>query len=723
VEIKNSSKFSGIIIPILLYTLSLPAQKTDTINTVILNEIVVNSSYKKNAVRNSVLPVEIVDEHFLYEHFTGNMMQTLENIPGIHSMDIGSGFSKPMIRGMGFNRISVMENGIKQEGQQWGADHGLEIDAFNVERVTIRKGPASLFYGSDAMGGAIEITQLPAPLENQIFGNIAILGKSVNGTIGGSAMLGIKKNAWYSKLRFSEQHFGDYRIPADTIVYLTQHLPVYGRKLKNTAGVERDISLFSEYRNGKYSANYAVSEAFQKTGFFPGAHGIPDASRLQDDENSRNIDLPNSAVNHLKVTTHQQYMQKKSTIYLDAGFQNNRRKEWSLFHTHYANQPVPEKNPDKELDFSLNTFNFSLKTDLIHSVRWKHTFGLDVQYQCNRIEGYSFLLPEYKRFTTGGLWLSVFRPNKKISVSGGIRYDYGKMDISAYQDIYLETYLRERAYTEDVIELYKWRSYPVNRNFGDISGSLGISWEINDTQMIKANIGRSFRLPGANELASNGVHHGAFRHEQGNASLNSEQGWQIDASYTCDKKDISLTISPFVSWFDNYIYLKPTGEWSILPHTGQIYRYTGAEVIFAGTEIEFSIDFLNNLTYRISGEYVYTHNLDEHTPLSFSPPASMRNSLTWRQKALQFYIEVQSIATQNHIAKNEDITQGTNLLHLGATATIPLKDRNVEIAFSLKNLFNTQYYNHLSFYRKIEIPEPGRNLQILIKAPFKSKLK
>jgi iron complex outermembrane receptor protein len=703
--------------------LPLFAQENDSLKIETLNEVVVSDSYNNKVNRNSALRVDVIDKSFLHKHFTGNLMQTLEYISGVYSMDIGSGFSKPMIRGMGFNRIAVAENGIKQEGQQWGADHGLEIDAFGVERVTVRKGPSSLLYGSDAMGGVIEIAQLPAPFENQVYGEVSLLGKSVNQTFGASVMSGIKKNSQHVKLRLSGQYFADYQIPKDTIVYLTQRLPVYNRRLKNTAGFEHDAGLFYEYRKGRYYAGYTVSDAFQKVGFFTGAHGIPDVSRVEDDGDRRNIDLPYSTVNHLKITTHQQYALNVTTVYWDAGFQNNYREEWSRFHTHYGNQPAPETNPDRELVFSLNTFNSSLKADLIYSVRWKHTVGWDVQYQRNSIDGYSFLLPAYKRFTTGLLWLSVFRPNSKLSVSGGVRFDYGKMNISAYKDIYLERYLDDRNYAADIIESYKWRSYNVNKHFGDVSGSMGISWTPDKVHQIKVNLGRSFRLPGANELASNGVHHGTFRHEQGNASLVSERGWQLDASYTCKYKNVLIDVSPFISWFDNYIYLKPVGEWSILPHAGQIYRYTGAESIFSGTEVEVNIEFFHVLTYQISGEYVYTRNRNEHTSLSFSPPASMRNSLIWNHKTLQLRVEMQSIATQNRVARNEDVTYGVNLLHFGATMKIHYKEMNADISFSLRNLFNTRYYNHLSFYRKVEIPEPGRNLQLLIKIPFKSILK
>ena len=455
---------------------TLHAQDPDSLRNVSLSEIVVTENFQYLRNKNTTLHLDVVGKEFLKEHFSGNLMQTLEQLPGVHSMDIGSGFSKPVIRGMGFNRVSVTENGIKQEGQQWGADHGLEIDAFNVEQVNIRKGPASLLYGSDAMGGVVEITQAAAPFDDQVFGEVDLLGKSVNGLFGGSLMLGVKKDRWYTKLRYSEQHFGDYRIPTDTISYLTQKIPVYNRRLKNTAGFERDASLFTQYRKGRYMGNYAVSNAYQKVGFFPGAHGIPDPSRVQDDGSSRNIELPYSFVNHLKVTTHQEYAWEKLLLQWDLGYQNNHREEWSQFHTHYGTQPVPDKDPDKELAFTLNTFSSGVKVRFTGSQVWDHSAGWDLQYQRNTISGYSFLLPEYTRFTTGLSWLTTYKPTDVFSVSGGLRYDIGKTDISPFTDAYLATYLQEQGYSQEVIEMNKVRSHAVDRSFGDYSGSLGIVW-------------------------------------------------------------------------------------------------------------------------------------------------------------------------------------------------------------------------------------------------------
>ena len=715
----------GIISGVLGLTvvLSAHAQKSDSIKSLLLPDVVVTESYQQRQAKKSALAVDVVDQDFLRKHFTGNFMQAMENIPGVQAMDIGSGFSKPMIRGMGFNRIAVLENGIKQEGQQWGADHGLELDAFNIGTVNVLKGPSSLLYGSDAMGGVIAITSPPVPSVDMLFGDVTLLGKSVNGTLGGSFMLGIKKSFWYAQVRYSEQHFGDYRIPTDTIVYLTQKMPVYGRKLKNTAGIERNIGFFAQYQRQRYKANYSVSNVYQKTGFFPGAHGIPDVSRVEDDGDSRNMELPYSKVNHLKVTTLQQYAWEKLVLSGDFGFQNNHREEWSVFHTHYGSQPVPEKDPEKELAFNLNTLSASVKVRFIGSSSWEHALGWDGQHQRNDISGYSFLLPEYYRSTTGLLWLTTYKPNNVISVSGGMRYDYGYIHISSHEDAYLADYLRKQGYDEEQVEHYKWNSHAVKKKFGDYSFSLGLVWTPSERHMVKANVGRSFRLPGANELAANGVHHGTFRHEQGDTNLKSEQGWQMDASYNLRYNGFSISISPFVSWFSNYIFLRPTGKWSVLPHAGQIYRYTGAEALFAGTEATIDIHFLRSFNYRISGEYVYTYNCDEHIPLSFSPPFSMRNTLTWQRKQVMLYAEWQSIARQNRVDRNEDRTPGANLFHLGGSLNIPIRgNQAIEITLTARNIFNTRYYNHLSFYRKVEIPEPGRNFQLLIKIPFKKLL-
>lgn len=699
------------------------AQEPDTVRSVDIQAVTVNSTFSRQEKLGSSLSVDIADKAFIREYFTGNLVQTLGNIPGVRSMDIGSGFSKPVIRGMGFNRIAVLENGIKQEGQQWGADHGLEIDAFNAERVVVRKGPASLMYGSDAMGGTIEITPLPPPAEDMFFGEAVVMGRSVNGTLAASVMLALKRNRWYTRLRYTGQNFGDYRVPTDTIVYLTQKLPVHGNRLKNTARRERDVSLWTEHRRNGYYTSFSVSNAYQKVGFFPGAHGIPDASRLENDGSRRDIGLPYSTVNHLKATTRQQYSWRSWSASLDLGYQNNRRTEMSEFHTHYGNQSRPVKNPDRELFFSLNTFSASARLRYFGTGGWEHTAGVDVQYQHNGIGGYSFLLPRYDRAISGVYWIASWTVTEALTLTGGLRYDHGRVDISAYRDSYLADYLQTNGYDAETIARYEWRSYAVDKRFGDLSGGAGLVWNPGRGHLVKANIGRSFRLPGANELASNGVHHGTFRHEQGDAALASERGWQFDMEYGYEMGRFSAAVSPFASRYTNYIYLRPTGEWSLLPHAGQVYRYTGARAVLAGTEVSLAVSLPFGFGYSFAGEYVYTYNLDEDIPLAFSPPATMRNTVSWTGGRYGVHIETESLARQDRVARNESPTPGTNLFHAGFSADIPLGNTVVEVTLRLRNIFDRKYYNHLSFYRHIEIPEPGRNIQLMIKVPFKTRTK
>lgn len=156
-----------------------------------------------------------------------------------------------------------------------------------------------------------------------------------------------------------------------------------------------------DYRKKFYQMNIAVSNVYQKMGFFPGAHGIPDISRLEDDGNSRNIDLPYSKVNHLKVTTHQQYLWNGVQLSGDFGYQFNHREEWSAFHTHYDTQVMPAKDPDRELVFKLHTFSSSLKLRLFNSSSWEHMAGWNMQIQKMRLADILFcyrntsvLLPE-----------------------------------------------------------------------------------------------------------------------------------------------------------------------------------------------------------------------------------------------------------------------------------------------------------------------------------------
>lgn len=682
-------------------------------------------SIDKIQPNREVLSFRVFENRQITQNNAGNLVKTLEMIPGINSMNIGSGFSKPVIRGMAFNRVATIDRNIKQEGQQWGADHGLEIDQYSVDQVMIYKGPMSLMYGSDAIGGVIALKPARIPHNNTTLSEVITFAASNNDLIGISAMGGIKRNNWFFKARFTGQSFGDYRIPVDTITYLTRKLPVTNNRLKNTAGNELSVSTEVAYSKDRFKTRLLFSEVYQKTGFYPGAHGIPDLRRVIDDGDSRNVEFPYSNVSHTKIISNSEIMLDGFLVKSDIAYQKNHRQEWSKFHTHYGNQAPPVNDPDLELDFNLNTISANVTVESTNSSPIKSTIGINTGYQANRINGYSFLLPEFNRLTMGLFVVEVFKLSERMKMIGGLRVDLGRIDIKKYRDEVLGNYLLgKNEYSPSEVIFYSNRSFDVDKWLTDYSGSLGIAYNPNKSNTLKVNIGRSFRMPAVNELASNGVHHGTFRHELGDSLLKSEVGYQFDAGYTYEANDFQFALSPFISWFQNYIFLEPTGQWSILPHAGQIYKYNQARTLVGGGELTVSKRFKDHTEIESGLEYVYMQNLTDGYPLPFSPPASIFNSLNLslpirkQKESYSLKVEHRYTFAQNRVARNEEKTPDYNLFNLSFSVSKQLNSSKFEIIMQLRNLLNQKYFNHLSYYRKLHIPEAGRNVQISLKYSF-----
>ncbi|MDQ3535957.1 MAG: carboxypeptidase-like regulatory domain-containing protein [Bacteroidota bacterium] len=207
-----------------------------------LKEVFVEANPFKSGPVEQSMTIETIERDFIEKSSSNTFVNALQRIPGINAINTGVGISKPVIRGMSFNRVIVNDRGIKQEGQQWGADHGLEIDQFEPERVEIIKGPSSLLYGSDGIAGVINIQPPPMPEENTLTGTTLSTFKSNNNLIGTSTMLQGNKDGKVFRVRFSTQDFGDYKVPAESFTYNRFILPIYNQALKNSAGRERNIS-------------------------------------------------------------------------------------------------------------------------------------------------------------------------------------------------------------------------------------------------------------------------------------------------------------------------------------------------------------------------------------------------------------------------------------------------------------------------------------------------
>lgn len=693
-------------------------------DTSALTEVLLTSNARRRSSENK----EVVNQDYIQEQFTGSLAKTLERLPGLNSVEIGAGTSKPIIRGLGFNRVAVSENGIKQEGQQWGADHGLEIDAFAVENLEIIKGVGAIEHGSDAIGGVIKIINDRIPGDG-FTGEVIALGKTVNNTLAASTNLSYKKDRFFYKIKATGSEFGDYSIPTDQIIYLTRRVPIYNERLKNTAGKEIDLYGQVGYVANNYKGTLSLSNVYFKGGFFPGAHGVPSIARVQDDGDQRNIDYPFQLVNHIKAISKNEWFFERSFLDLTFGFQNNKRQEWSRFHTHYAGQTPPETDPDLELDFNLSTFDGQVKYGIDLFQDHKLAMGLQSQVQDNNIGGFNFLLPEYFRTTTGIYLTHEYRASEKFYLNIGGRFDYSRISIEENFDKLLYEYLINRGQEPTIAQNYATRSGKIDRDFTNWNLMAGLLYNLNPKWDMSINAGTSFRLPTAIELGANGIHHGSFRHERGDANLDPEKGYVLDAKINYARNSFSASLSPYFYYFDNYIYLNPSGAFSLLPHSGQIYQFTQSGAILTGVEMEIENTFFDKLRTLAVFEYLYnrqvTSNSSRNYPLPFSPPANGFGEVGYLlfEKAsylsnTEIFLNASIALEQNRIAQTEAITPGYQIFGGGIKTGLSFGNFKADLNLQVTNIFNTRYFNHTNFYRALEIPEMGRNIQLMLRIPI-----
>ena len=661
-----------------------------------------------------------VNKEFLEKNRENSLMQTLRKIPGVSTMTIGSGQSKPTIRGLGFNRVSVVQNGIKHEAQQWGNDHGLEIDQYGIDNIQIIKGPASLLYGSDAIAGVVDIQPPNIPLPNSFGGEVNLLGETNNDLLGVSAGIQTRKQNWFYRARLTYRDYGDYKVPTDRIQYESYIFELHENHLRNTAGREANASFSIGFAKDDIKSETFFSNVNAKNGFFANAHGLEvRTSTIDYDGSNRDIDLPFHKVNHFKVINNTTLYKGKHTLHLDMGYQNNQREEHSEPVPH-GYMPTPPHS--RERVFTKNTFSINAKDTFRPNAKHDVVFGVDAELQNNNIGGWGFLIPEYDRYSTGVFAYDHFKINENFHLQAGLRYDAGLVETKAYYDWFTSTVNNPNG-TTSYVRLQ--RAQDKSLNFGNFSGSVGMSYLSKNTTY-KINLGKSFRMPLANELASDGVNYHMYRYERGNIDLNPEESYQVDLAIDHSNQWFTLGISPFVNYFDNFIYLNPTPNYY---ETLQIYEYTQSKVFRFGGEVKAGVNLTDALRMDASLEYVYarqTSGPKKDFTLPFSPPLSGLFSINYQFKDVLFFqqplitIDFRATAAQNEIVPPEERTEGYQAFNLSAMTQLPLfgNGKPMQMRIKLNNVFNTEYYDHTSFYRLIDVPEPGRNLSVSATIPF-----
>ena len=692
-------------------------------SNVILDEVVISEEHTK---QDETLHTDHVHEDFFQKNLQGAFAKSIEKLPGISAINVGVGIAKPVIRGLSANRIIVNHLGIKQESQQWSSDHGLEIDQFDVDRVEIIKGPGSLQYGSDGLGGVINIMPTKIIPKNTLAGSAVGVYKTNNQHWGGSAQLSANLDNWFASARYSRQDFADYQVPGTVFNYNGFDLPIVNERLKNTAGDESNLSLTAGVNRSWEITRLHYSQYSLRAGLFSGAVGIPRSYALTDDGNDRDLDVPRQEVDHYRLSLNQTFFFGPDHLTFDMGFQRNHRGEFSEpeFHSIPLSQ-LEDPNDKLAIELKLQTLSLAVHYEHRFLPDWKNIYGGNVQHQRHTRGGFEFLLPDFQTLRGGIFTITEKEIQEAWIINGGLRMDLGQNKTE---------YFRQYIWNSNEIITDSLLSPQTDDLFFNWSASIGSGLKLQGGEwLLKANIGKSFRVPYPAETVSNGIHHGTFRHEVGTPDLDSEQGYQLDLSADWNFEKFKGSLACYFNYFDNYIYLGPTfpAQFSPLPEAGQIFRYRQDDAIYTGFELQWNWNFIPGFFIDQSIDFVQSFNPRTKLALPFTPQPSIRTDLRYELTETNwmkdFYFE---IAHQFHFAaegqwridRSETETPSYQLWGLGVGTELKISGQQIQLSCQVQNVFDTSYFAHLSRYRLINVPEQGRNVVFTIKVPFVAKL-
>jgi iron complex outermembrane receptor protein len=662
------------------------------------HEVVITGSTSSADNRKNSASISLVEREKLLNQST-NIIDALSKIPGVSQITTGGGVSKPVIRGLGYNRVITLADGAKQEGQQWGDEHGVEIDQFNVDKVEVLKGAASLLYGSDALGGVINMVDpLPAP-EGQIKGEVLSNFSSNGALFGNSAMIFGNKNGFVWRTRISLKSAKGYETPIERI----PNTGFNEQNLSGQMGVNKNWG-YAHLNVSNFTGNVGLPD------FLPNANGeFEDASGnilTQSQINGRTLLLPNQAINHKKVSINSNVLLGSGRIRANITYQKNQRKEFE------GSQTEPG------LFFKLNTLSSDFKYYFSDKNGLERVLGLSAVNQTNTNKGQEFLVPNYSS-NEWGVFGYIKKNWETTSVNVGLRLD------------------QKTTKSAELIENGNTIFNTFENTFGNISGALGFTQEFGELWNIKANVGSAFRAPNIAELSANGVHEGAFRYEIGSNALKPERSLYADLGLGFHTEKIDVDWAVFYNQINRYIYARQSGgetitnNGTVLP----VYRFGQDNALLTGTEFSITLHPINVLHIESSFAYTRASNKTTGRALPFIPPGVVRNDfrLEPRIKGLKnsyLSMGLEHVFAQKRIDIFETSTGAYTLLNAGIGTSVLINKLPLKIHVAGNNLLNKKYYDHLSRLKPGRLDEtnlglgfynPGRNITVGIYLPFSIK--
>ncbi|MDJ0366789.1 TonB-dependent receptor [Hymenobacter sp. H14-R3] len=718
-----------------------------------LAEVVITGVGRATEIRRSPVPIAAMSGKEIRLNANSNAIDAaVRGIPGLSAVTSGPNISKPFIRGLGYNRVLTMFNGLRQEGQQWGDEHGIEVDGYGVDRVEVVKGPASLLYGSDAVAGVVNlIPALPRGADGELHGEALAEYQGVNGLIGNSLAFNYQKNGFQASLRGSRRQAHDYRNPVDGLVYSTGFREVQVTGMvgvrKQWGGAHLWLSTYDDRQEIPDGSRDSLSRRFTRQVFEANADDIKDRPLVSDHElNSYGIGNSRQRIQHYRAfgTTEVRFGPGELRALL--GVQQNHRQEF--------NHPTDPTQPG--LDLQLTTVNYQARY-LFDAVKgYEFTVGANGMNQDNRhLNATTFPIPPYRLFDLGGFGL-VKKAFGALELTGGLRYDTRHVRWNNFYAGPNPANGFDQAVGPGAPDaILKFTDF--SRTYTGVSASLGGSYPLGEKLVLRANIARGYRAPNVPEIGSNGLDPGAHIVYLGNPGFTPEFNVQEDIGLLYKSPDFEGSVEAFYNHVNNFIYqakqYDAQGQPLRDPVGNSTYQFQQAAADLYGGEVAFNIHptALPWVSLRTGAALVIGLNQNpelralvgtagRYLPLIPAPSsrseirftAPERTSTPFTASYLRFTVD--ATAAQNRfyaVDGAETRTPGYVLCGLGVGTSLRTKGGReaVQLVLQGDNLFNVAYQAHLNRLKYFEyytaspsgqlgIFSPGRNLSVKVVVPF-----
>ena len=704
-----------------------------------LNEVMVTGVSSATVKRENPIPISILNKGELLQNASSNLIDGISIIPGVSQITLGASISKPVIRGLGYNRVVTINDGVRQEGQQWFDEFGIEIDENSVNKIEVLKGPASLNYGSDAMAGVINFLSHPSVTEGETRGNIMGNFQTNNGLINGSLNIGGNKKGLTWNILYSHLQAHNYKNKYDGYVWNSG----YGENnLKGIFGINRSwgfsnltVSMFNLKLGIVEGARDSATGKFKK--HFLTSSDTDSLVIAPENQNNfyNNYPIIHQHIRHFKAVSDNSFVLGAGHLNVKLGLQYNYRQE--------ANDIT--KGDIYNNYFFLRTINYDVQHVLTTKSKWEISYGINGMQQNSEDRGIVFVLPEYNLFDLGVF--SIIRKSfDKLTFSGGLRFDtrllHGKT-------LYVDT-LGNRLKNPDANSIQRFTDY--KSNFSGFSGSMGVTYDFSEAFYGKLNFSRGFRAPTAAESGQNGIHDGTPFYEIGDHNLKPENSLQVDATLGLSAEDINIEMNGFSNRINNYIFPEKLASAfggdsirsdNVAGFSGPVFKYVAGDAVLYGGEVSVDIhprtikwlDFENSFS---TVKAIQLNQGDSSKYLPYTPPDKFQSKLKFLiNKVNNTFQNCYLSAGVDHYFKqdkifykfgNETVTPGYTLVNVGLGGEIhSAKNKICSIYFIVNNLLDEAYQSNMSRLKytdtnnvtgRIGVYNMGRNFSIKVLVPI-----